>query len=211
MESLRFFGLALGMFVAVFFGMKWYLTVEPLKPDARLPVFHRVDTNDPRYQLEQSSVSDGDAVRDRLRADLLDYAQSLDRDPCNHTLRTHYIEAADNYARAWTSIVPCLRTRTCGQSNSQKLDLAAHAFGTPLDHRVREAMRKLHAKVVFKLGDFPNDTAPLVAELAADGAINPRATRTTGNGPVNAQTAAQAGRGLPDFRTEFGGPAPVCG
>ena len=46
MDNLRFFGLALGMFAAVFFGMKWFLTVQPLKPDARLPTFQRVDIND---------------------------------------------------------------------------------------------------------------------------------------------------------------------
>lgn len=213
MDNLRFFGLALGMFAAVFFGMKWVLTVQPLKPDARLPTFQRVDINDPKYKLQQSSITDGDATRDRLRMELLDYAQSLASDPCNEPLKKHYIEAANDYARAWISIVPCIRTQTCGQSNSQKLDLAAHAFGTPMDHRLREAMRQLHAKGLFKLGDFPDDTAFLVAELAADGAINPRVARTTGNGPVNAQNDPRRHPSFDEIRARLDDTPPqnVCG
>ena len=196
MDNLRFFGLALSMFVAVFFGMKWFLTPQPLRPDARVPTFQKVDPDSPRFKLEQSSVTDGDATRDRLRMELLDYTQSLAADPCNETLKKRYIEAANDYARAWISIVPCIRSRTCGQSDSKRLDLAAHAFGTPMDHRLREAMRELHGKGIFKLGDFPDDTAFLVAELAGDGAINPRAVRAMSNGPVNAQSDP---RPHPDF------------
>ena len=44
MDTLRFFGLAALMFAAAFLGMNWFLRVEPLKPDPRVPTFQRVDT-----------------------------------------------------------------------------------------------------------------------------------------------------------------------
>jgi len=210
MDNLRFFGLALGLFAAMFFGMKWLFAVQPLKPDPRVPTFQRVDTDDPRYKLTQSSQSDGDATRDHLRHEVLDYAKALNDDPCNDRLKARYIEAANNYARAWISIVPCMRSRTCGQADSKRLDLAQHAFGSPLDLRLREAMRQVHAKGIFKLGDFPDDTAFLVAELAADGAINPRAVHTTIKGPINADTPRA--HTFESVRSQLGDtPQNVCG
>jgi hypothetical protein len=215
MGTLRFLGLAAFMFAAAFMGMNWLLRVEPLKPDARLPTFQRVDTASPSYQFQQSSITDDDATRDRLRMELLDYAQSLAGDPCNETLRKHYIEAANNYARAWISIVPCIRSQTCSQSDSKRLDLAANAFGTPMDHRVREAMRALHAKHIFKLGDFPNDTAFFVAELAADGTINPRVQRAKVFGPASAENGARARPSFEDIEAQIDDdpqpPQHVCG
>ena len=55
------------------------------------------------------------------------------------------------------------------------MDLATRAFGSPLDLRVRDAMQKVHAKGVFGIGDFPQDTVTLVSQLAADGSVNPDA------------------------------------
>jgi hypothetical protein len=172
MDTLRFFGLAAFMFAAVFLGVSWLFRVEPLKPSARIPTFHQVDKDDPLQKLAQTSVSDEDPTRDRLRHDVLDNAKALSDDPCNSQLKRWYIKAVVAYARAWISIAPCVATRTCGSGDSQKLDRAEQAFGSPLDVRVRDAMTHLHAKGIFGPADFPKDTARLVAELAADGSIN---------------------------------------
>ncbi len=163
------------LFLAVFFGGKWLFEVRPLTPDARLPTFQRVNPEDPRVKLQQSSVSDDDPVRDRLRKEVLDYAKALRDDPCNKTLRAHYVKAAIDYVRAWISIAPCLGTHTCRGSDSPLMDRAAHAFGSPRDLRVRDAMQAVHAKGIFGPADFPKDTVRLVADLAADGSINPAA------------------------------------
>jgi len=186
MDTVRFFGLAAFLLAAVFFSMKWFLTVTPLQADARLPTFRQVDPDSLSRQLMSSSISDDDPIRDRLRHAVLDEAKLLDHDPCSRMLKADYIAAVNAYARAWISIVPCLGTRTCSSSDSAKLDRAAQAFGSPLDLRLREAMQRAHRKTGFKLGDFPNDDAPLVAELAADGAINPLAIHAVSSGPVNA-------------------------
>jgi hypothetical protein len=174
MGTLRFGAVVVGLFFAMFLGGKWLLTpvVVPLKPDARLPTFHRVDPDDPRTKIEQSSVSDDDPVRDRLRNEVLDYAKALGDDPCNEVLKKNYIKAVVAYARAWISIVPCIGTQTCRSSDSQLLDRGAHAFGSPLDHRVRDAMRATHQKALFGAADFPKETVHLVADLAADPSLN---------------------------------------
>ena len=103
---------------------------------------------------------------------MLDYAKAIHDDPCNEVLKKNYIKAVVAYARAWTSIVPCIGTQTCRGADSPLLDRAQHAFGTPLDLRVREAMRSAHARATFGTGDFPKDTVNMVANLAADGSIN---------------------------------------
>jgi hypothetical protein len=171
-DALRFLGLAAFMFATVFLGMSWLLRVEPLPPSAQIPTFHQVDKDDPLQKLQQTSVSDDDPTRDRLRHDVLDNAKALSDDPCNSQLKRWYIKAAVAYTRAWISIAPCMGTRTCGSSDSQKIDRAQRAFGSPLDLRVRDAMEALHAKGIFAPRDFPKDTVRLVAELAADGSIN---------------------------------------
>ena len=172
MDMLRFLGLAALMFAAAFLGMNWYLRIEPLKPDPRLPTFERVESDSADDKLAQSSIGDGDPSRDRLRHGVLDYAKALSDDPCNATVKRYYIKAVVAYARAWLSIAPCVATRSCGSADSQKLERARRAFGSALDLRVRDAMAHVHAKGIFGPADFPKDTVRLVAELAADGSIN---------------------------------------
>jgi hypothetical protein len=208
MDNLRFFGLAAFMFATVFFGAKWFLTPQPLQPDARIPTFQRVDPDSPRAQLMSSSISDNDATRDRLRHAVLDYAKALNDDPCNDRLKAHYIEAVTNYARAWLSIAPCFGSLTCRQADSKRLDLAQHAFGTPLDARLHEAMQQVHAKGIFKHGDFPNETTPLVAAWANDGAIDPRVVNPT----VRVNADAPPAQSFEDVKAQLGGtPQNVCG
>ncbi|HZU88339.1 MAG TPA: hypothetical protein VE993_03700 [Stellaceae bacterium] len=175
MGAARFAVTVTAVLLAGFFGTSWLLrafTVRPLQPDPRLPSFHHVDTESPQYRLEQSSVGDGDAVRDRLRNEVLDYAKALADDPCNTILKASYIKAVVAYARAWISIAPCIGIRSCTSFDVAELDRARQAFGTPLDHRVRDAMQRAHARATFGTGDFPQETARLVADLAADDAID---------------------------------------
>lgn len=175
MESLRFAGLVVAAFMLTFAAAVWLLMPRPLKPDARLPTWHRVDVDSPEYKFEQSSASDNDEVRDRLRHAVLEAAADLLNEPCNDAMKARYIEAATKYARAWLSIVPCLATWTCGSSDGPRTERAQKAFGSPLDHRVHEAMEKAHATGAIREGDFPKDTVHLVALLAADPVMNPTA------------------------------------
>jgi len=177
MDTVRLLGTAVVLFFAVFFGMRWALTIHPLKPDARIPTFHHVDTDSAEYKYQQSSASDNDPTRDRLRNDVMDYAKALGDDPCNQVLRANYIKAAVAYARAWLAIVPCMANETCGGSSWQQngTERAAKAFGTPLDARVREAMAAVHKKARFGIGDFPHDTITVLSMMTSDPLINPKA------------------------------------
>jgi hypothetical protein len=170
----RFVVMALVLF-ALSYAVTQMFVVRPLKPDPRLPTFHRVDPDSPRTQVEESHASDMDSVRDGLRWAVLDSAESLRADPCNEGLKTRYVSAATNYARAWLSVVPCLKTRTCGSADDARLGRAQEAFGSPLDHRVREAMRRAHETDAIHDGDFSEDVVRHVALLAADPLINPSA------------------------------------
>jgi hypothetical protein len=160
-------------------GLLWFFSnpvviavkLEPLKPSAEIPTFHRVQ-DDLRRGVDVNS----DAVRDGLRNAVLAAADDLKRDPCNPLRKARYIETASKYARAWLSIVPCVGTRTCGPSDGPRLDRAQEAFGSALDHHVREAMKKVHETDIFVEGDFPRDVVVLVAEMAGDGVINPYAS-----------------------------------
>ena len=160
-------------------GLLWFLSnpvviavkLAPLKPSAEIPTFHRVQDAPAR-----SVDADSDSARDGLRDAVLTAADNLKRDPCNSTLKARYIEAASKYARAWLSIAPCAATHTCGPSDGARLDRAKKAFGSALDHRVREAMQKVHETDIFVEGDFARDVVALVAEMAGDGVINPYAS-----------------------------------
>jgi hypothetical protein len=195
MNTLRFCGLAVGLFFAVFFGMKWALTVQPLKPDARIPSFHHVDKDSEEYKYQQSSASDNDPTRDRLRNDVMDYAKALGDDPCNEVLRANYIKAAVAYARAWISIVPCMAYETCsGSWERNGTDRAVKAFGTPLDNRVREAMTAVHRKARFGVGDFPKDTILVMSMMASDPLISPRADPRAARVALESSSAPDCGR-----------------
>ena len=178
MAAIRFIGMALAMFLVVFFGMKLLPLARPLpvlKPDARIPTIQQA-VDDLNRKAEQPSAGDANAARDRLRNAVLEYAKALGDDTCNKTLKTGYVEAATAYARAWLSIAPCVATRTCSNADRERLDRAQDTFDTPLDHRVREAMRKLHATGVFGPGDFAKDVVTLLSQMANDPRIDPRAS-----------------------------------
>jgi multidrug efflux pump subunit AcrA (membrane-fusion protein) len=194
---IRFIGI-LAVLAAVFLGARWQLAPRALKPDTRLPTFHQVDVQDPRFKLETTSfASDNDAVRDALRQAVLDAAVALKDAPCDQAVKARYIAAATKYARAWISIVPCIGTRICRQSDNARIELAQKAFGSPFDRRVREAMQRAHATGAIVKGDFPDDAARLVATLAGDGMINPdvppkfkEVAEALGNGPLVCRPAS---------------------
>jgi hypothetical protein len=161
-------------------GLLWFFSnpvvmtarVQPFTPRADAPTFQRVSQED----MKRSFDGDGDAVRDGLRNAVLAAANNLKNDPCNPTLKARYIEAATQYARAWLSIDPCMATHTCGSADRPRLDRAQKAFGTALDHRVREVMQSLHNTDIFVAGDFPKDVVVLVADMAGDSIIDPYAS-----------------------------------
>jgi hypothetical protein len=160
-------------------GLFWFLSnpvvigvkLQPVKPSAEIPTFHRVEY-DPRRGVDPGNAGEPDGLRDPVLA----AAEDLRNDPCNPTLKARYIEAASKYARAWLSIAPCVGTHTCGPSDGPRMDQAKKTFGSALDHRVRDAMKRLHQTDIFVESDFSRDVVVLVSEMAGDGVINPYAS-----------------------------------
>jgi hypothetical protein len=75
MSTLRLCATIAVLFFAGFLGGKWLLSERPVQApqlDPRVPTFHHVDPDGARTKLEQSSVSDDDLTRDRLRNEVLD-------------------------------------------------------------------------------------------------------------------------------------------
>ncbi len=176
MGTLRFVAAMLAVLIAAFFGVHWLLAIHPLKPDARLPTFQHVDEKSARYQMETNSFSsDNDAVRDALRQAVFRAADDLSRQPCIKSYKERYVGAVTQYVRARLSIAPCIGTKTCGESDGPRLELAEKAFGSPFDRRVWDAMRKAHQASVFVESDFPKEIIGLVSTMAADPMNNPRA------------------------------------
>ena len=77
MGTFRFVSVAFALFIVAYFGIRHLTAVQPLKPDARVPTFHKVDVNSPRFKMEQSFASDNDATRDKLRQAVLESAKAL--------------------------------------------------------------------------------------------------------------------------------------
>jgi hypothetical protein len=148
-----------------------------LKPDARIPTFQPVDPNSRHRMMEVETFGggDNDSARNELRRAVLEAATKLRVRPCDAEVKARYVKAATDYARAWLSIVPCVGTRTCGESDEARLDQAQKAFGTPLDRRIQDAMAEAHRTGVIETGDFPKDIVELLAGMARDPTINPRA------------------------------------
>lgn len=172
-STLRIAGSAVILFLAAFLLGQGLFAARPQRPDSLMPTFQLAGPNTPGGTLGQSAISDADRVRDHLRHQVLDFAKALGDDPCSPPLKKHYVNAVINYTRAWIRIAPCLGTHDCGAGDSQMMDRAARAFGSPLDLKVRDAMRTVHAKRSFGIDDFPIDTVTLVSQLVADGEINP--------------------------------------
>src|SRR5258708_26553261 len=114
-----------------------------------------------------------DAVRDGLGWTVVDQAESLRSDRCNDVLKARYISAATNYARAWLSVAPCVATRTCSSADQPLLQRAQEAFGSPLDHRVQDAIREADQTDAIRDEHFPNDVVSHLALLATAQALHP--------------------------------------
>jgi hypothetical protein len=192
----RFIAVAIALCVLSYASVQSLIVVRPLKPDSRIPSFHRIDPDSPRTKVEASHASDMDPVRDGLRHAVLDSAESLSDAPCNDAIKARYVKAVTDYARAWLSVAPCLVTR-CSQADGPSIERAIEAFSSPLDHRVREAMEKAHETDALREDDFPKDVVRHVAGLASDPLINPLAepsikqTYRQMRTPLSCRTAAR--------------------
>ncbi len=144
MSTFRFGLLAISVFLLIFVGGSWakrgfpvmVYTIQPLKPDARIPTFEQAVKEGQRrdWVASKTNQSDGNVERDKLRSDLLQAANAYKLSPCDDTVRKNLVEALSNYTSAWHAMAWCTPgVNACPQSRDQRIDVAAAAFKTPAD------------------------------------------------------------------------------
>lgn len=175
MATFRLGIFALVIFAVAFFGGRFLLGDRTPEPEPSPPAFESSDAASPQPRETTAFASDSDSERNALRNAVLTTAKELSGEPCSADLRTRYVEAATNYANARLNIAPCIGTKSCRPSDAARIERAQKAFGTSLDNRVRDAMSQAHSTGAVVEGDFTDDTAALVAEMASDPVINPDA------------------------------------
>jgi hypothetical protein len=163
MESLRFSGFALVLFVLAFIGISWAskgfpmlaMRVAPMKPDARLPTFEESVKQGIRkdWEASRTNQSDGDKERDKLRLALWQASIGYKLSPCDPTMKKNLVEAVTHYTAAWGNMAGC-SAGTC-TGDDKRLDAAAAAFQTPADKRIHESLREAYERGGVTKKDFP--------------------------------------------------------
>jgi len=168
MGTLRFTLIAIGLFALTFVGVSWAkqgfpvlaVSVEPLRPDARIPTFEESVQKGIRKDWEnsQTSQSDGNQERDKLRQELLQASTGYELSPCGDATKRDLVAAMTDYTNAWFNMANCTPgVGGCPSGNkSDRLDAAAAAFKTPADVHVHEALRKAIEQGGITPEDFPS-------------------------------------------------------
>jgi hypothetical protein len=175
MTTFRFALLVVGLFALTFVGLSWAKKGFPvmvagivaMKPDSRLPTFEASVKDGLREEWENSktSQSDGDEARDKLRLELLQASNAYAMSPCDDTIRSNFVTALTNYARAWYEMAHCRPgVGGCPRSEDDRFDAAAAAFRTPAYIRVHEAVHDASQQGDLSRDDFP---APLRGHVFA--------------------------------------------
>jgi hypothetical protein len=163
MDTVRFSGLAVAVFVLAFVGISWAnkgfpimtIRVAPLKPDARLPTFEESVNQGIRkdWEVSKTNQSDGDKERDKLRLALRQAATGYKLSPCDATMKKNLVEAVTNYTAAWGKMAGCSYGICSG--NEKRIDAAAAAFNTAADVHLHTALREAYEQGGIGPKDFP--------------------------------------------------------
>jgi hypothetical protein len=147
--------------------------VAPLRPtlDSRFGDENAAKASERKQWVsEHTAQSDKNPKLDALRLDALQAANAYSMSPCDRTMKSNLIDAATAYTRAWQAKLGCKRTMLGMMSCSEKqITEAADTFSTPLDDRVKAALRAaFNQKGVIK-ADFPDDVRVDVLYFAGPG------------------------------------------
>jgi hypothetical protein len=178
MLDFRFMVAVAALFAVSFFGVRWLAagapvplpTVTELKPDARLPTFHRYDPRTDRkgWVETKTSQGDNDPDRDKLREAVIAAATAYLMSPCNEDFRREFLAGAGAYARAFQLAVGCERAHWCVIDDARR-EQAVKAFGSPYDKRVKEAIARVHGMGTIARDDYADGYGYVVAMLAGRG------------------------------------------
>jgi hypothetical protein len=94
---------------------------------------------------------DTDRGRDELRIELLQAANAYSLSPCSPVMKANLVKALTDYASAIAEKSGC-GFMMCG--GSERVDAAAHMFGTSMDKRVKQAVAAAFEHGGISLKDY---------------------------------------------------------
>jgi hypothetical protein len=165
MTTFGFIRFAVGLFALTFVVLSGIPKAFPvmvaalMKPVTRLPALEWNSERGLGTDDSKTSQSDGNAVRDKLRLELLQASNGYELSPCDDTMRANLVEALTSYTRAWYEMANCRPgVSDCPDNSDDRSNGAAAAFRTPADIRVHDALRMAFRQGGLSREDFP---APL--------------------------------------------------
>jgi hypothetical protein len=110
------------------------------------------------WEAQHTAQGDNDAKRNEIRLDTLQAANAYAMSPCDKTMKANLVSALAAYTRAWQTKLNC-KPNFLGQliCSDQQFKDAADSVTTPLDQRVKAALREAFAQKGIVTADFPKD------------------------------------------------------
>jgi hypothetical protein len=176
------FILYLGMaFVTAFVGVTWAargfpvytpVFVAPLQPTVTATFGDQSARDHERkaWEAQHTAQSDKNPKLDKIRLETLQAANAYAMSPCDSTMKSNLIEAVTAYTRAWQEKLNCSGPPNmrmfCADKNWKA---AADTFSTPLDVRVRDALKAAFDQHGVLKTDFPEQVRFDMQQFAGPG------------------------------------------
>jgi hypothetical protein len=122
------------------------------------------------WEAEHTAQSDKNPKLDKIRLEALQAGTAYAMSPCDKTMKANLIAAVTAYTRAWQNKLDCPRPQNMLMfCSDQKLKEAAATFSTPLDLRVRAALKEAFDQKGVVKADFPGSIRFDVLQFAGPG------------------------------------------
>src|SRR3954470_7050011 len=154
------------------FGRPAAVSVRPLQPTLTSTFGDQgaKDRERKDWEARHTAQSDKDPKLDKIRLEALQAGTAYAMSPCDKTMKANLIAAVTAYTRAWQDKLDCPRPQNMLMfCSDQKLMEAAATFSTPLDLRVRAALKEAFDQKGVVKADFPGSIRFDVLQFAGPG------------------------------------------
>ncbi|OKO74956.1 hypothetical protein AC629_34500 [Bradyrhizobium sp. NAS80.1] len=121
------------------------------------------------WEAEHTAQSDKDPKLDALRMDALQAGTAYAMSPCDDSMKANLIAATSAYARGYMKIYDCPNPAMAMFCSEKKRDQANAAYSTPLDVRVKAALKEAFEQKGVVQEDFPADIRHAVLTFSGPG------------------------------------------
>ncbi|WP_245332093.1 hypothetical protein [Bradyrhizobium sp. NAS80.1] len=176
----RFILLTCMAFATTFVGISWALRGFPttsFSPTGELKPTLKATFGDESakayerkmWEAEHTAQSDKDPKLDALRMDALQAGTAYAMSPCDDSMKANLIAATSAYARGYMKIYDCPNPAMAMFCSEKKRDQANAAYSTPLDVRVKAALKEAFEQKGVVQEDFPADIRHAVLTFSGPG------------------------------------------